>query len=72
MEFYLDETFEPKTETGKKLKQMVENGGHCDGNIYWLIEKVEELEKENKQLLFVLGKSDTKLIKIKQVIDGQL
>jgi hypothetical protein len=46
MDFYLDESFEPKTEIGKKLKSMVENGEHCEGNIYWLIEKIEQLQKD--------------------------
>jgi hypothetical protein len=45
MEMYLDETFIPKTEFGKKLKEMVENGEHCDGNIYWLIDQVEKIEE---------------------------
>jgi hypothetical protein len=41
--------------------------------VKWLIEqteKVEQLEKDYKSLTFVLGKSDTKLIKIRQILDG--
>jgi hypothetical protein len=52
MDYYLDETFDPKTEIGKKLKQMVEDGEHCDGNIYWLIEQAERVK-----LLGYLAKS---------------
>jgi hypothetical protein len=46
MDYYLDETFQPFTELGKKLKRMVENGDHCDGNIYWLISQVEQLQHQ--------------------------
>jgi hypothetical protein len=45
MDFYLDETYTPKTETGKKIKQMVENGEHCDGNIFWLIDRLEVMNE---------------------------
>jgi gas vesicle protein len=48
MDFYLDEKFEPQTEIGKKLKRMVENGDHCDSNIYWLISQVEQLQYQKK------------------------
>jgi hypothetical protein len=42
----LDDSFQPKTELGKAMKMMVENGDHCDGNIYWLIQQLEL--KENR------------------------
>lgn len=42
----LDESFKPETELGKAMKLMVINGDHCDGNVYWLIQLVEQKQKE--------------------------
>jgi hypothetical protein len=50
MEIYeLDNNFQPKTELGKEMKMMVENGDHCDGNIYWLIQLIEQKQDEIKE-----------------------
>lgn len=66
MEIYeLDDNFQPITELGIAFKMLVENGDHCDGNIYWLIQQLElkeqriaVLEQRNKRV------SDTALEQI--------
>jgi hypothetical protein len=40
MKYYLED-IQPITNVGREIKQMVENGDHCDGNIYWLIKELE-------------------------------
>jgi hypothetical protein len=55
MKYYLED-IQPKTEVGREIKRMVENGDHCDGNIYWLIQELEDhglwepMEKEIEYL----------------------
>jgi hypothetical protein len=47
MEIYeLDDSFQPKTELGKAMKMMVENGDYCEGNIYWLIKLIEQNQEK--------------------------
>jgi hypothetical protein len=53
----LDDTFKPKTELGEAMKKMIENGDHCEGNIYYLIyllekryEDIEILTKQRDEL----------------------
>lgn len=51
MEIYeLNDNFQPKSELGKAMKMLVENGDHCDGNIYWLIKLFEQKQEENNIL----------------------
>jgi hypothetical protein len=38
---YYREDIQPTTVMGQQMKRWVENGDHCDGNIYWLIEVAE-------------------------------
>jgi hypothetical protein len=51
VKYYEDETFKPKTNEGKELKRMVENGDHCDGNIYWLIKQLEYYKQKYQEAI---------------------
>ncbi len=62
----LDDNFQPKTELGKAMKKMVDNGDHCDGNIYWLIKQAEKVEKYEKALKEI--ESNTKVVNWKQSV----
>jgi hypothetical protein len=57
--YALDDSFQPKTELGKAMKMMVENGDHCDGNIYWLIQLIEQKQDEIKELIKFKKDADT-------------
>lgn len=46
----LDFNFEPNTGFGKEFKKMVDNGDICDGNVYWLIDRVEKITRKNEWL----------------------
>jgi hypothetical protein len=34
--------FEPQTELGRKMKDMIENGDHSDAHFYWFIDSFEK------------------------------
>lgn len=48
-EFELGE-YNPQSEFGRKIKQIVERGDNSDATIYWLANRVEELEEEIENL----------------------